>query len=75
MTLLRNKRTPKTRTRVYRQYVFVGRSPRGDRHELVASNLHEIECQAAMLKLSGILTWHNVRVVQRGSFKEGVFIA
>lgn len=60
------------RARVYRQFVFVGRTAEGKRIELVSQDDHEIEVQAGMLQATGILTYHNVKVWSKGTFVKGV---
>lgn len=64
-------KTPK-HVGVYRKYVFVGRTPRGHHVEIVAGDLHEIAVVAGMQNLSGIVTWHNVKVWPRCRVENGV---
>lgn len=73
MTILRTKRAPE-RVRVFRQYVFSGRTPRGEHVEIVTRNVKEITTRCAIQELTGVLTYHNVKVWPKGAFKNGAFI-
>lgn len=65
---------PEKHAHVYRQFVFVGHTPNGAHRELVAADQDEIDSIAAYEQLSGLLTYHNVKVWPRGSYHEGQFV-
>lgn len=74
MSITSIKRTP-GRSRVYRQFVFIGRAPHGEHRELVAADRHEIDTIASIEELSGILTYHNVKVWPKGRYQDGHLVA
>ena len=73
MSIQHTKGKPKN-AGVYRQFVFVGHTPHGARRELVAADRREIDAIATREKLSGLLTYHNVKVWPKGSYHGGQFV-
>lgn len=73
MSIIGIKRTSKC-SHVFRQFVFIGRAPHGEHRELVATDRHEIDTIAAIEELSGILTYHNVKVWPKGRYQGGHFV-
>lgn len=53
---------------------LVGRAPHEARRELVVVDRREIDVIAGCEKLSGLLTYHNVKVCRRGSYHGGQFV-